>query len=517
MGLALVAALILVVGAGRHGVTKADADVSHPSLPSARLQADPVWGQVVAAPEDVISLSGASPLLRVPTSYFGLSTEYWSLPRYEQRPEIFNRVLGALRPWRDGPLVLRIGGDSADHTFWRESSRLLSEKTFSLTPAWFRRVSKLVRADHLRVILDLNLMADAPQMAARVARAAIHELPHGSLVGFEIGNEPNLYHGELFYRLMSLARTGLRLHRLPAGVYSAGSYAKSFAVYARALGRAAPGVPLMGPEIANTSRALTYLSRLVRRDKRELGIASAHRYPLSACVPRDSTIYATVPRLLSSVASAGMAESVRRAVMVAHEHGLRFRLTEFNSVTCGGRRGVSNAFATALWAPDALFNLLKVGVDGVNVHVRGDAINAPFLLTHAGITARPLLYGLVLFARMLGPRAELMNVPVSSTGGPPLEVWAVRLADGTMHVLLIDKTRAAATVALREPGGGTATVERLLGPSATATSGVTLDGQWLTSDATWTGLSTAERIIPAGGSYQVTMPAMSAALFSLPR
>ena len=44
--------------------------------------------------------------------------------------------------------------------------------------------------------------------------------------------------------------------------------------------------------------------------------------------------------------------------MLAHGAGLRFRLDEVNSVTCGGTRGVSDTFATALWAPDALLSLL---------------------------------------------------------------------------------------------------------------------------------------------------------------
>jgi hypothetical protein len=69
-----------------------------------------------------------------------------------------------------------------------------------------------------------------------------------------------------------------------------------------------------------------------------------------------------------------MAHSVKPVVILAHRAGLPFRLTELNSVTCGGRLGVSDAFATALWAPDALSALLQTGVDGVNVHVRTGAI-----------------------------------------------------------------------------------------------------------------------------------------------
>jgi hypothetical protein len=40
-------------------------------------------------------------------------------------------------------------------------------------------------------------------------------------------------------------------------------------------------------------------------------------------------------------------------MMLAHRAGFPFRLTEQNSVTCGGLAGVSNTFATALWAPAA--------------------------------------------------------------------------------------------------------------------------------------------------------------------
>ncbi len=39
-----------------------------------------------------------------------------------------------------------------------------------------------------------------------------------------------------------------------------------------------------------------------------------------------------------------------------------------NSVTGGGAKGVSNTFASALWALDTLFELAQAGVSGVNVH-----------------------------------------------------------------------------------------------------------------------------------------------------
>ena len=40
-----------------------------------------------------------------------------------------------------------------------------------------------------------------------------------------------------------------------------------------------------------------------------------------------------------------------------------------NSASCKGTPGVSDTFASALWALDALFNMASVGVDGVNFHM----------------------------------------------------------------------------------------------------------------------------------------------------
>ena len=161
-----------------------------------------------------------------------------------------------------------------------------------------------------------------------------------------------------------------------------------------------------------------------------------------------------------------MAAAIQPLVDDAHDAGLPLRLTELNSVNCGGRLGVSDAFATALWAPDALFALLRAGVDGVNLHVRADSVNAPFALSAAGLQARPLLYGLILFARALGPRAQLVTVRSHAPRAVNLGAWAVRVGRDTLHVVLIDKGRRSARVALRLPAHGGARVERLLAPSA---------------------------------------------------
>jgi len=252
-------------------------------------------------------------------------------------------------------------------------------------------------------------------------------------------------------------------------------------------------------------------------DHPRLGMVSGHVYPYSACARRSKATYPTIARVLSENASAGIAERIEPAVRLAHSAGLPFRLTEMNSVTCGGLSGVSDTFATALWAPDALFEMLRAGVDGVNIHVRARAINAAFALSRREMTARPLMYGLMLFNRTLGPGARLTAVQVYGQGrrAPRLKVWAVHVNGGGLHVLIIDKSNRAANVDLRIPTAGPASVQRLLAPSVGSRSGVTLAGQHVGADASWHGARVTETVWPGRRGYVVTVPQMSAALVGM--
>ena len=70
---------------------------------------------------------GARPIA-VPRGYFGLSTEYWTLPFFARHVTELERVLSLLHVRGSGPFVLRVGGDSADHTFWIARARRLPGK-----------------------------------------------------------------------------------------------------------------------------------------------------------------------------------------------------------------------------------------------------------------------------------------------------------------------------------------------------------------------------------------------------
>ncbi len=508
------AVLALLALPDHEGATRAVARTGRASAPGVthRLQPAAPRRLPVDLPRAEVTVTRAGGSIGVPRSYLGLSTEYWTLPIYERHIGMFERVISLLEVRGDGPPVLRIGGDSADRAFWDPRPRRTPQWIFNLTPAWLSRASGLVRRMGLRVILDLNLVTSSPLRAAQWAGAAEADLPPRSIVGLEIGNEPDIYSRR--YWRATLARAGPGAGLLPRAL-SAGDYIHRFHSYAQALARVAPSTPLAGPVLAHPALDVDWISSLLAGAHARLGVVSAHSYPYSACVGRSSSSYPTIARLLSERASAGVAQAVGPAVRLAHRAGLPFRLTELNSVTCGGRRGVSDTFATALWAPDTLFELLRAGVDGVNMHTRANPVNAPFALSADGLTARPLLYGLILFARTLGPRARLVHVGLHAERRLHLKVWAVRLPGNTLHVLVIDKGTRAAAVDLRLPATGAATVERLLAPSPGARSGVTLAGQRLGRDGAWRGRRRVETIAPGPHGYELTMPAASAALVSV--
>jgi hypothetical protein len=472
-----------------------------------RAAARPLPAQVTISPQAVMT--------PVPRSYLGLSTEYWALPQWSPSMSLLERVLSLVHVAGGGPLILRVGGDSADHSFWDPDAAPMPRWAFTLAPRWLDQARELVRRLGIKLILDLNLITDSPATAAQWARAAETSLPRGSIVAFEVGNEPDIYSradwlaitaGRGFAGRSSLSRP------LPATL-TARSYAADFRDYAEALEQVAPHTILAGPALANPVVHGRWLTTLFAGAGHSLGLVTIHRYPYSACVRARAG--ATVAHLLSLAASTGMAAALRPDVQAAHDAGLPLRLTELNSVNCGGRPGVSDTFATALWAPDALFALLRAGVDGVNLHVRADAINAPFALTADGLDARPLLYGLILFARALGPQARLVKLSTHDARSLNLSVWAVRVGPDTLHVVLIDKSRRSVRVTLRLPATADASVQRLLAPSASAETGVTLSGRALGRDGLWQGAAAHQSVARRAAGYTVDVRRQSASLLSV--
>jgi hypothetical protein len=496
----------------------------HPGQsPTAAPALAPSWRPPRNTPRVTVSLGPPQPVIGLPRSFLGYSIEVFDVGFDARYLPLLERAFALIRIPGDGPQVLRVGGNSTDQGYWHRALPVGRPPSFAIDHTWLSDLRRIVRPLHLRVILGLNAISGSPAMAAGLARETVGELPARSVIGFEIGNEPDLYS----HRFDGARAAAIFRGRTPVqrdAILTADGYANNFGDYAAALRRAVPGIGLAGPAIANPLAGRSWLTQLVARDHQSLGLLTEHRYPLSACFHDPSSPYfPTIGRLLSERSSAGMAASVAPTLALAHRDGLRLRLTEFNSVSCLGRSGVSNTFATALWAPDALFELLRAGVDGVNLHLRTFSINAPFLFTRDGFVARPAVYGLALFARALGPGARLLAVHLRGARLWHLKVWAVLVERHELRLLVLEKGPAPVRMTLALPGShGPARVERLLAPSVRATRGVTLAGQSLGPDGRWVGRRVTQQLADDPAGYALALPGYSAALVtvrvgSLPR
>jgi hypothetical protein len=360
-------------------------------------------------------------------------------------------------------------------------------------------------------MFDLNLAARSPAMAAALARAATAALPAGSIQAFEIGNEPDLFRiGYVGVRRIAPGQAGPLSWALG---YTSGRYALDFRSYAGAVARAVRRATFAGPAV--TVPDSRWWDALPAHGSERLAIVSVHAYPLLDCVPVSDPRYPTVGRLLSPQASSGFAAGLRAAARGAHGRGAQLRLTEVGPAACGGVHRVTDAFAAALWVPDALFSLLAAGVDGVNIHTRLDSLNTP-LRGLPSPRARPLWYGMIMFERALGPGARLVATDLRAGGDWRLSAWAVELSGGALQVLLINKGARAARVSLhlgrRSPGQALS----MRAPSPFATSRVTLGGASLRADGSWDGEQRLQPLKSTAGTYDVGVPSFSAVLVSVP-
>jgi len=484
-----------------------------PAVPGAAGSADGATRQTPESPSlpAYLTLTGAG--RSIPPSFLGLSIEYKELRTYIRSGAAFDRAISLIGP-HHAPMLLRIGGKSADHVWWESATQTPPQWVTTIRESWLDDLAGLVARDKLRVILDLNLAVHSPRLAATFAAAGVHALPRSSVAALEVGNEPDLYWRQPWLEKQRIRTTSANVPLDWSRDYSALDYRRDYVDYARALAARVPGIPIGAPETISSSlswlRATTGLGALNPR------FLAVHRYASSTCFPPRSPHYPTIPMLLGNAATAGLAGTVEPAVAFAHSEHMELRLTEVNSISCGGNAGIADSFATALWAPDALFEMLRAGIDGVNWHIRPQTVNSPFHLMTAGIVPLPELYGLALFAQMIQGRSRLLDSTLTSSAALNLKAWAVRSSAATT-VLLINKGAREADVRLPAvvPRPAIATVSRLEAPSIGSTTGVRFAGRWIGTDARWHGRQSATAVSETGGFYYVVVPGYSAAEVSL--
>jgi hypothetical protein len=466
-----------------------------------------------ASGASTLPISSATVGPPVPAGFVGVSIEEKALEQFAgSNPSALNpafvHLLQALAPQGDG--VLRIGGDSTDWS-WYPVAHVARPAgvRFSLSPGWMSVARAVATAASTKLILGVNLEADSRAVAGGEAAQMVRQIGRQDIEALELGNEPELYGSFGWYK----SAAGVQVPGRPRS-WNPAAYNADF----RTIASAMDGDPVAGPSMGGP-HWLALLGSFVSANPK-LRLVTVHAYPLKHCT--KSTVV-TIPELLADSSSAGLAQRIKPFLAAAARRHLPLRIDEMNGISCGGTRGVSDTFTSALWVLDTLFEMARAGVNGVNVHTVPNTINEILGPTSAGnrspMRVHPEFYGMVMFAQAAPAGSRLLRLGGTAPSG--VKVWATRATNGTTRIVVINKRMSgAATLHLRVPGGSApASVEALRAPSVHATGGVTLGGQTFgttTSTGQLSGRSDAATIAPAGGSYTVTVPAASATLLTIP-
>lgn len=426
-----------------------------------------------------VSLDIASSTIgtNVPANFVGLSYEKSDLinptwPYFNENQAVFLQLIKNLKTG-----VLRLGGNSSDKIYWEDSLRGTST---SITNVYRDDVTKLkLFMDQLgsdwKLIYGLNLANDTVH-TSEVNFVQTQFVT--KVLSFEIGNEPDLY-----------PQQGYR----PTG-YGIVHYKPEFEASYNILHTAVPTAPFSGPTVSSkTAWVQTFASDEASR----INFLTTHYYKMGSTgtiaqlMQYDSTLVSR-----SGIIAAASASS-----------GLPYRYAECNSVNNGGKDGVSNVFASALWGVDMMFYLARKGAMGVDFHGGRRSYYSPiYYNTNNTFSVKPLYYGLLMFG--LADMKQSLN-QLLDKNGLNITAYAFKNSAGKTCALVVNKD-AANTALLTITNASTiisAKLHELVTSAATplsATTGITLDGAAVnTTNGTWNGTSTTT--VAGTGTSEITL------------
>jgi hypothetical protein len=400
-----------------------------------------------------------------------------------------------------GPGVVRFGGNFVDTTFWTSTGeKAPSWAVATVTPADLDRLGTLVQNSGWKVIYGVNLKhPDAKRAADEAAHAA--QVLGSSLIGIEVGNEPNYYSG-----------------------YSPAQYFTDFQAYEKAINAAAPGVKLIAPSPGRVTAAVTWLNDFTSREQAagvDIAALTTHYYP--ACAKTDTV---TISSLLSTSYRSGEQARAQLLADNAAKLGVPGLLDEANSVSCEGKDGVSDVYASALWAVDNELNVAQTGVKGMYFHSAIAKCGAPKPLYKAytpfcaatdadaaagRLQAHPEYYGLLMLQQVgTGNFQKVDNSNVAQ-----LRAYAIRNGTRLRLVLVNVNGSTAATTTVHLGGTYTAGTQlQLTGPALDAKTGLTLGGHFVGKGGTFAGTETTP-VSVNGSDLTISVPAHTATLVTL--
>jgi hypothetical protein len=384
---------------------------------------------------------------------------------------------------RLGPSLLRIGGNSVDETTWSPSGP--GQTSGETAPSDVNALAAFVLAAGWSVLYGVNLAQSTPAVAAAEVAYAAHALG-SSLLGIEIGNEPDLYAGNYF-----------------PSTWTFSDYLQLWQSFAAAILAQTPGVPFTGPVIASNT---TWFSSFAQAEGKDVALLSAHCYR-----GNGESASSTIQELIS-YPDTNLENYLAALKPPAVAAGVPFRLAETNSFYNGGAANVSDSYASALWVIDHLFTIALGGSVGTNLHGGGDSTGYTPIADNNGVVveARPEYYGALLAA--LAGQGPLLATTINA-GSLNTSAYTVQNSPTQLSLILLNKdaTQNIQFTATCPGKVQSASLQVMTCASLSATSGVTIQGSPINPDGSFSPESPYSLEV-SGDTFAGYVPAASAAL-----
>jgi len=369
----------------------------------------------------------------IPNNFIGLSYESETLAG----PHFFsdaNHQLAAQFKALAPAGILRLGGNTSEFSWWQPTpgaaAPIRPERSgytgspsgslsYPITPEAIDNLAKFLHATGWTCIYGLNLGNGGAELdtaeAVYVANALGKHLEY-----FQIGNAVDLFPQNF---------------RDPA-TWSPQVYFNEWLRIARAITEKVPTAQFGGPDVASHPEWFaSFAANLAATDNPPRVAALSHHHFAGG----QQT---TIPDLLSSADRNEVNAAAAIGNAAATQLHTALRMVEGNTCTGGGKPGVSDVFASALWSADYALRLASLGYAGINLHggdahtiadALGSELPGESLITDPkqhhprsfytpiadidGLyTAEPVFYGLLLAQHFAG--ATMLDVTFDPTFTP---------------------------------------------------------------------------------------------------
>jgi hypothetical protein len=310
----------------------------------------------------VLSIPAEATGPHMPADFIGLSYEVRELTD----PNFFSaKNTGLIRAFRQISTrgVLRIGGNTGEFGWWKPTAdspepehpptrEVVGEPKasfYAVTPEAVRNLAAFLEATGWTCLYGINMGTNTPVRAADEA-AFVAKALGSRLQYFQIGNEVDLFGHHL---------------RDPK-TWSASAYLTEWLALARAVAARVPRAAFGMPDINSNISWLSQIADAWGSVENPPRVTTLSHHYYFGGPPSNPDV--NIPNLLKPATMAKVQSTADITAAAAAKMGAHVRMTEGNTCYRGGKPGVSDVFAAALWAADYSLLLAANNYSGINLH-----------------------------------------------------------------------------------------------------------------------------------------------------